>query len=177
LPHVSVALEADGQPGSVAAIPTPAAVLDVPAALDNIERMQQRAQRHDVNLRPHAKTHKGAAVAELQLAAGASGIRRAKLAEAEAIEEAGVGPILVTSPVSERRAAGRLRRLIERAGDTMFVADHPFHLECLDIAADGLGQKVGVLVDVDVGLGTVAMSGPSRRRKDLISILPPSGWM
>jgi len=153
LPHVSVALAAVGQPGSVAAIATPAAVLDLPAALDNIERMQQRAQSHDVNVRPHAKTHKCAAVAELQLAAGAGGICCAKLAEAEALEDAEVGPILITSPVSERRAVGRLRRLLEGAAGTMFVADHPFHLECLDLAADGLGPEVGVLVDVDVGLG------------------------
>jgi D-serine deaminase-like pyridoxal phosphate-dependent protein len=161
LPHVRAALEIVGQPGSAAGIPTPAAVLDLPAVLDNIECMQERARRNNVNLRPHAKTHKCAAVAELQLAAGAAGICCAKLGEAEALSKAGLGPILVTSPVADRRTAERLRSLLQRAGETMFVVDHPVHLECLDAAGPGADRPIGALVDVDVGLGRTGVVDPA----------------
>ena len=49
--------------------------------------------------RPHTKTHKCAAVAELQLLAGAVGVCCAKPGEAEALARAGIGPIHVTSPI------------------------------------------------------------------------------
>jgi D-serine deaminase-like pyridoxal phosphate-dependent protein len=73
--------------------------------------MAERARAGGVTLRPHAKTHKCATVARLQLEAGAVGICCAKLGEAEAMAAAGIGSILVTSPTATAALAQRAAAL------------------------------------------------------------------
>ena len=50
----------------------------------NLARMAEFARKHSVRLRPHAKMHKSAALARLQMQAGAVGVCVQKTAEAEA---------------------------------------------------------------------------------------------
>ncbi len=75
--------------------------------------MAGRAAQAGLALRPHSKSHKCAALVRRQIEAGAAGICCAKLAEAEAMAAAGIGQILVTSPIAgtaerrPRRAPGR----------------------------------------------------------------------
>lgn len=71
-------------------IETPALVVDRERLTRNIERMAQTA--NGVALRPHAKTHKCAQIARLQLDHGAVGLTVATLLEAEAFAEAEAGP-------------------------------------------------------------------------------------
>ncbi len=59
-----------GRPGSRGLIDTPALVLDLDALEANIATMAELARARGVALRPHAKTHKCARIARLQLAAG-----------------------------------------------------------------------------------------------------------
>lgn len=68
---------------------TPALLLDVARLDRNLAAMQARADRLGVRLRPHAKTHKSAAVARRQVAAGARGLTVATLAEARYFADAG----------------------------------------------------------------------------------------
>jgi 3-hydroxy-D-aspartate aldolase len=89
---------------------TPVLVLDRVALDRNLAVMAEHARASGVTLRPHAKTHKSADIAKRQLAAGASGVCCAKLGEAEALADAGIGGILVTSPVV---SAPAIRRLID----------------------------------------------------------------
>ena len=56
---------------SVDAIDTPALVVDLGAANRNLQRMAEFAAKHRLRLRPHAKMHKSAEFARLQLQAGA----------------------------------------------------------------------------------------------------------
>lgn len=145
-----------GQPGSRHAIPTPAAVLDLDAFEANVARMAGRAREAGLALRPHAKSHKCAWVARQQLAAGAVGICCAKLAEAEAMAAAGIGAILVTSPIAGPGPAARAVALAGRLADFRIVLDHPdgaAELAAAAEAAGGPGEPVQVLIDVDVGLG------------------------
>ena len=68
---------------------TPALVLD----LDNSNRTSRRCggvASTKVGAQPHAKTHKSADIAKLQLAAGAVGICAAKLTEAETLFAEGI---------------------------------------------------------------------------------------
>src|SRR5690606_36682785 len=88
-----------GQPGSRLLRPTPALLVDLDRLEANIARMAARAEAAGIATRPHAKSHKCAAIARRQLAAGAAGICCAKVGEAEALAAAGVGPILLTSPI------------------------------------------------------------------------------
>src|SRR4051794_2121917 len=97
-PHILAAEAVLAQPGSRFLIPTPAAILDIDAFERNVARMQARANAAGLALRPHAKSHKCAALALRQIEAGAVGICCAKLAEAEALGATGVARILVTSP-------------------------------------------------------------------------------
>lgn len=149
-PHVAFALDRLGQPGSADLIPTPAAVLDLDAFDRNVAQMAARAKAAGLALRPHAKSHKSAALAQRQMAAGAIGICCAKLAEAEALAAAGIGHILVTSPIAGPAAAARAARLAAALPDFRIVLDHPDAAAELGAAA---AAPIQVIIDIDVGLG------------------------
>ncbi len=70
---------------SLATIDTPAVLVDLDIARSNIARFQAYADAHGIAVRPHIKTHKLPAIAEMQLAAGAIGITCQKVSEAEAM--------------------------------------------------------------------------------------------
>lgn len=149
-PHVAAALALIGQPGSRDRIPTPAAVLDLDAFDRNVAKMAGRAAAAGLALRPHSKSHKCAALAHRQIAAGAVGICCAKLAEAEAMAAAGVGAILVTSPVAGALSAQRAAHLAATLPDFRIVVDHVDGVAELAAAAT---SQIQVLIDVDPGLG------------------------
>ena len=112
--------------------------------------MAARAKAAGLALRPHAKSHKCAAVAQRQIAAGAVGICCAKLAEAEAMAAAGIGSILVTSPIAGAAQAERAAKLAREIADFRIVVDHPDGARELAAAAQG---PIQVLIDVDPGMG------------------------
>ena len=56
------------------AIDTPALVIDADAVNRNMQRMAEFAAKHQIRLRPHAKMHKSAELARLQMQAGAVGV-------------------------------------------------------------------------------------------------------
>src|SRR5687768_15825597 len=64
---------------------TPALCVDLDKLERNIARMQRSLAANKLGARPHAKTHKCAAIAKLQMSAGALGICTAKVSEAEAL--------------------------------------------------------------------------------------------
>ena len=69
---------------------TPALVVDRKGMEENMRRMQDYADRHHVNLRPHTKTHKTPELALKQQEFGCKGIAVAKVGEAEVMAEAGL---------------------------------------------------------------------------------------
>ncbi len=71
-------------------VPTPFVFVDLEVLQRNIAHMQALAQTANVKLRPHIKTHKIAAIAKMQLQAGACGLTVAKLGEAQAFIDAGI---------------------------------------------------------------------------------------
>ena len=73
---------------------TPAAIIDHPRMLANIQRMQQRMNAQGVHFRPHVKTSKCTPVALAQLSAGARGITVSTLKEARHFFAAGITDIL-----------------------------------------------------------------------------------
>jgi D-serine deaminase-like pyridoxal phosphate-dependent protein len=144
-----------GQPGSAALIPTPAAVLDLDAFDRNVAKMAARAKAAGLALRPHSKSHKTSAIAHRQIAAGAVGICCAKLAEAEAMAAAGIGAILVTSPIAGPAQAERAAALARQVADFRIVVDHPDGAAELGLAAQG---PIQVLIDVDPGMGRTGVN-------------------
>jgi D-serine deaminase-like pyridoxal phosphate-dependent protein len=132
------------------ALETPALVLDGEALELNVERMAAAARQTGVALRPHAKTHKSNDIAVLQIRAGAVGIACATVAEAEALAAAGIGGLLITSPVMGTVKFARVAKLNRMAGLTV-VVDHVAQVEGLLAALQPGDRKLGVVVDVDVG--------------------------
>src|SRR5215813_9059906 len=106
-----------GQQGSRRSLNTPALVLDLEMLDRNIAEMASFAKAHNVHLRPHSKTHKSADIAKRQIKAGALGVCCAKLGEAEALAEAGIENLHITSPIVTPQAIGRLIKLNDQARD------------------------------------------------------------
>jgi len=150
-----------GQQGSRRSLNTPALVLDLEMLDRNIAEMAAFAKAHKVNLRPHSKTHKSADIARRQIGAGALGVCCAKLGEAEALAEAGVESVHITSPVVTPQAIARLIALNGKAKDVMVVVDHPANVDALAAAAAKAGGKpLTVVVDIDPGMHRTGVANP-----------------
>ncbi|RYD49691.1 MAG: DSD1 family PLP-dependent enzyme, partial [Sphingomonadales bacterium] len=134
-------------------IPTPALILEVAAMDRNIAAMARFAAERGLALRPHAKTHKSGEIARRQIAAGAVGICCAKLAEAEALADEGVGDIHLTSPVVTAGGIERLKVLAARIRLSV-VVDHPDNARALADCGAGL------FVDVDPGSHRTGVTSP-----------------
>ena len=133
-------------------VPTPALVLDLAAARRNIQTMAGRMDALSAALRPHVKAHKSAELARMQLDAGAIGVTTATVAECVAMVRAGVPDVLVANqvvpPASIARVVGAARHARVRV-----AVDDEDNLVALGRAAVGAGAELGVLVELDVGLG------------------------
>jgi 3-hydroxy-D-aspartate aldolase len=139
------------RPGGRLEVATPALVLDLDALEANIAAMAAWAKAEGIALRPHAKTHKSAAIGRLQMQAGALGLCCAKLSEAEALAAAGLDRLLFTAPVIGARKLERLLRLAARCAELMVVVDDADNARALAAAAEAAGRDLGILIDVDIG--------------------------
>jgi D-serine deaminase-like pyridoxal phosphate-dependent protein len=133
-------------------IDTPALLIDLPALDRNLAAMAAAFAGGPVGLRPHAKTHKCAAIARRQIAAGAHGITCAKVGEAEAMVGGGLRDILIANQVVGPRKIARLVSIASTAAITVAV-DNPLNVDELGAACDAEGVTLGVLVETDVGMG------------------------
>ncbi len=156
-----------GKPGGAARLQTPALVIDLDRLEANIARMAAHARARRIALRPHAKTHKSSEIARRQIEAGALGICTAKLGEAEALAEAGIDSILVTSPVVTEGGIARLAALNARIGDLMAVCDNADVADRLAAGMRASGRKLKLLVDIDPGLGRTGVR-PDEGALDLV---------
>ena len=136
----------------VEAIDTPALVIDLDAMQRNLERMAAFARTHGLRLRPHAKMHKSALIARLQVDAGAVGVCVQKVAEAQCLAALGVVDIFVSNQVI---AAPKLARLAELARQTRvsIAVDSGVGVQRLAQACRAAGSRIDAFVEVDVGQG------------------------
>lgn len=133
---------------------TPSLVIDWDRMQRNITNMQQVADEAGIKLRPHTKTHKTPLISHLQMNAGARGITVAKLGEAEVMNAGGVDDILIAFPLQGAPKMERLLHLAERANVRVSLDSRKVAQDISD-AARARGTKIGVYVEVDVGLGRV----------------------
>jgi len=132
---------------------TPALLLHRPSMETNLRRMAEFFRDRPAKLRPHFKNHKCTRLARRQLEAGSAvGLTCAKLGEAEVLIEAGFDDVLIANQVVGTR---KVARLAELAGQiTLRVAvDHADQVDSISAAAVGAGTTVGLLVEVDIGMG------------------------
>src|SRR5438094_254119 len=123
---------------------TPVAVVDEEIVERNLARMAKLAADHTVKLRPHAKTHKSAYMAQRQMAHGAAGLTCATFTEAEVFADAGVEDLLIAHPPVGRPKLERLAALAKRVKRLAVSLD--------DVGvARSLPANVEVLWEVDPG--------------------------
>jgi len=101
---------------------TPYLLLDRDLLTANVEAMARSAAGQGLALRPHAKTHKCAEIARLQLDAGATGLTVATVSEAEIFADSGVSDLFVGYPLwVDPDKGARLRDLAARVTMTVGV--------------------------------------------------------
>jgi D-serine deaminase-like pyridoxal phosphate-dependent protein len=168
LPDSLAALVGQG----VAAIDTPALVVDLDAMTRNLARLAEFAKKHDMRWRPHAKMHKSAALAKLQVQAGAVGVCVQKTSEAEALAAGGVRDIYISNeviaPAKLARVAALARDLKAQNGRLAIAVDSDDGVDRLAEAMKGAGESaIDVFVEIDVGQGRCGIA-PGRQAVELV---------
>jgi len=134
----------------VSEVDTPALLIDLDALERNIRRMQERTAHTAVRLRPHAKTHKSTAIANMQVAAGAIGVCCQKVSEAEIMVDGGVRDVLISNEIAGKAKVERVAALARRAKVAVCV-DDASSVDELAAAAQKFGATLDVLVELNVG--------------------------
>jgi D-serine deaminase-like pyridoxal phosphate-dependent protein len=134
---------------------TPALILDLNVAKKNLEFMAKRIATMPAELRPHTKVQKCTELALLQVEAGAIGVCTATVWEAIVMRRAGIEDVLIANEV---QGPEKMKALAEEAGrktrGTLRVAvDDEGNAEELSDAVRSAGSTLGVLIEVDVGMG------------------------
>lgn len=146
-------------PEAFAALETPAALVDLARLERNVARTAAYCRAHGLDWRPHAKTHKAVAVAEMQRRAGAVGLTVATAREAEVMAAAADDLLLAHPPFG----SARLERLMALPADVRLsvALDSAESLRGLAEAARAARRRVGVLVEADLGTRRVGVQSPA----------------
>ncbi|SEB63613.1 D-serine deaminase, pyridoxal phosphate-dependent [Nocardioides exalbidus] len=129
---------------------TPHLRVDVERLRANVVRAAASAADAGVAIRPHAKTHKSADIARLQLEAGAVGLTVATVGEAEAFADAGCTDLFIAYPLWLTDAlAARLGALADGGARLAIGVDSVDGARTTATLLAGSG--VEVVVEVDSG--------------------------
>ena len=139
----------------LAALETPAALVDLDRLERNLSRMSAYAAQHGLALRPHIKTHKATTVAAAQLAHGAAGLTVATPAEAQVMSGVARDLLLAYPPVGPK--LGTLMSLPGAVHLTVAL-DSARAVDELAAAARAAGRPVRVYVELDVGMHRVGVT-------------------
>lgn len=129
---------------------TPSLLIDQNRMMENLRKMQEYADRHHVNLRPHTKTHKMPELALLQEKLGAKGITVAKVGEAEVMAEAGLKDIFIANEIVGDTKLRRIRRLAESV-KISFGIDSIEQCRMIEKAFSGARAPARVVAEIEVG--------------------------
>jgi D-serine deaminase-like pyridoxal phosphate-dependent protein len=146
-----------GEPAD--ALPTPALLVDVDALQRNLGVMMAALDGQTARLRPHTKVQKSPDIALMQVAAGAVGVTVASVWEAAAMAAAGVTDILIANQVIPAGKVAAAAAIAAHADLTVAV-DDPGNIDALSAAASAAGTEIGVLVEIDVGMGRCGVRSP-----------------
>jgi D-serine deaminase-like pyridoxal phosphate-dependent protein len=135
----------------VTSVDTPAVLIERSILEENIRSMQELADRSNVNLRVHIKTHKIPQLAQLQIKAGAVGIAVAKLGEAEVMVDAGIKDIQIANIIVGQEKIRRLLKLYTKCQLSVAV-DSIENVKELSKAFSKNGRSINVLLKVNTGL-------------------------
>jgi D-serine deaminase-like pyridoxal phosphate-dependent protein len=142
-------------------LPTPCLVVDALAARRNIDRAASFFRERTVKLRPHFKAHKCTRLLREQLdAGGCVGVTCQTAWEAALLARDGFEDILVANQIVDRHALIQLAEAAGRARVTVAV-DNPVHVEILQDLCREHGIVIGVVIELDVGIGRCGLPAAS----------------
>lgn len=130
---------------------TPCLLVDLDRMEANIRAWQAAIGAAGAGLRPHVKTHKVPAIAQMQLDAGATGITVAKVSEANVFVAAGCRDVFIAYPIIGPDKWRRVADLARECSLTVGV-DSDVGAQGLSRAAVEAGATVRVRVEIDLGL-------------------------
>jgi D-serine deaminase-like pyridoxal phosphate-dependent protein len=144
-----------GQP--VDELETPVVVADLDAMERNLERFRELSDNYGVAVRSHTKAHKTPAIARRQEEVFGGGVLCQTLSEAEVMARYGIQDILVVCPVVSDPKLDRLCWVAEHVDQFAVLADEREHVTRLGAAAERNDTTVGVVLEVDAGLGRLGV--------------------
>ncbi len=138
---------------------TPALILDLDVARQNIQFMAERLRGMKARLRPHVKVQKSAELARMQVDAGAIGVCTATVWEAIEMRQSGIADVLIANQVGGRE---KIRALAEaaRLGGLTVAVDAAGNARDLSDAAVAAGSTLDVLIEIDLGMGRGGVRSP-----------------
>lgn len=143
-------------------VDTPAVLIDLNVAENNIKSYQKYCNDNGLLLRPHIKTHKLLSMAAAQLEAGAIGLTCQKISEAEAMCALdSVDDIFLTYNVVGHEKLKKLRNLSERVSLSV-VADSTDVVKGLGTAFSDAKKALKVFVECDTGAGRCGVQTPAQ---------------
>ena len=148
---------ADGVDGAVRTgvskweLDTPALCVDLDKMEQNIAKMQATLKKNGIPSRPHAKTHKCAAIAKYQIKTGSIGICCAKVSEAEAMLEQGVTKVMMTTSNPSPSKIRRAMKIRKANKEFIQAVDEEQNARDLSAAAKEADVVADVVIDVAVG--------------------------
>ena len=138
-------------------VPTPALILDLEKFQWNIDKMFKFAKKTGVQVRPHAKTFKAAAICNKLIEAGANGVMTQKLSEAEVLLNSGIlygdKTILISQEIADQ---GKIERVVGMTvamgeGKVITSIDSLQEAEMISRIAERWGVKQDVLLEITHG--------------------------
>ncbi len=132
----------------LAALPTPALLLDERRMLVNIARLRERAAALGVGLRPYLKTAKSVDVARRLLTGGTGPATVSTLREAEVFFQAGVQDILYAVGIAPQKLP-RVAALRAAGCDLTVILDTIEQADALVEASRAAGAPFPALIEID----------------------------
>jgi D-serine deaminase-like pyridoxal phosphate-dependent protein len=122
--------------------------------------MRTRLKSLHAKLRPHIKVQKSVELARMQVDAGAIGVCTATVWEAIVMSSGGIKDVLIANEVVGNE---KLKALAQAAKSGHFIVavDDARNAEELSKVVSEEGSEVGVIIEIDVGMGRGGVRSPS----------------
>lgn len=138
-------------------IETPAVVVELDVMEQNMRRYAMFADKHDVALRCHTKTHKIPAIANWEANWTDAGIVCQTLSEVEVMAQAGLDDIYLSYMVVSDSKLDRLIAIAKNLNAFATTVDGRGNIDPLQRAAARHNTTVDVVLEIDIGLERVGV--------------------